>query len=510
MSEDTAPPGAPHDDPAEQAVLGALITYPDTIPVVTEHLVSSDFYRPLHQTIYATIVANWAANQPTDPVSLANQLVTDRLLITQGGLGYLHTLMSRGQTPRNALHHAHIVAQAAHRRRLQTTALQILQLTQDLTMEPGDVAHRATRLLTETTTLVTTEAVNGNRWRGRLRLTPASTFEIRPTTWLWEDRIPLGELTVIAGREGIGKSTFLAWLAAQITQGNLPGHHGPHQDHPGTPRSVLYAASEDSWEATIAPRLLAAGADLDHVYRIDTIEADQLILPRDTTHLPYAARDVNAAALMCDPIVSLIDDDISPNRPKDLRRALEPLRAACDQAGLACIALAHFNKSTADDIGTLIAGSRAWAEVPRAVLGIVQDKDADDYTCVMSQIKNNLGRLDLPHPTYTLINVDLETNHPGPPARVGRLVWTGESDHGAEDILIHRTLARGQQSRPLTANAVAIIDAVRTHGHPITPSEVSQALPDIPAATVRQILVRLTRQGHLHQPVRGTYTLPQQ
>lgn len=494
------PAGPAHDDPAEQAVLGALLTFPDrTIEPVAERLLTADFYRPVHALIYATIITNWASDRPLDPISLAQQLIGDRLLQQAGGLNYLHTLMSRARTSANATYHADLVAQASHRRTLHLAAARIAQLADIRDQDPAALAQTATRILTEATTAITTPAVNGNRWRGRLRLTPASQFTIRPITWTWQDRIPLGEITLVAGREGVGKSTFLAWLAAAVTNGNLPGHHH------GQPRSVLYAASEDSWEATIAPRMLAAGADLDLVHRIDTTDPEdrQVILPRDTTHLPYVAADTDAVMLLCDPIVSLIDDDISPNRPKDLRRALEPLRAACDQAQLACIALAHFNKSTADDIGTLIAGSRAWAEVPRAILGIVQDRDADDYSCVVSQIKNNLGRLDLPHLSYTIQTVELETQH-GQPTYVGRLHWTGESDHGAEDLLIGN---RSSHQRPLNANATRIIQVIRDHGHPMSSGEISTAVQDtIQANTVRQILARLLRAGHLHQPVRGTYT----
>ncbi|MGH4027293.1 MAG: hypothetical protein ACRDRV_22210 [Pseudonocardiaceae bacterium] len=54
-----------------------------------------------------------------------------------------------------------------------------------------------------------------------------------------------------------------AWLAAQVTQGTLPGIHHGH------PRAVIYAATEDSWERTIAGRLKVAGADLNRVYRVD-------------------------------------------------------------------------------------------------------------------------------------------------------------------------------------------------------------------------------------------------
>ena len=79
---------------------------------------------------------------------------------------------------------------------------------------------------------------------------------MRAVRWLWEDKIPLGEITLLAGREGLGKSTIAYTLAAWITQGTMKGWFK------GEPRDVIVIATEDSWEHTITPRLMAAGADL--------------------------------------------------------------------------------------------------------------------------------------------------------------------------------------------------------------------------------------------------------
>ena len=132
----------------------------------------------------------------------------------------------------------------------------------------------------------------------RLLLTPASTVRMRPVYWTWTDRIPAASITVIPGREGIGKSLTLAWLAAQLTTGTLPGIHY------GAPRSVIYAATEDSWSHTIAPRLHAAGADLDRVYRVE-VETEglngQLTLPTDCGALANAITSHDVALLAAGP-----------------------------------------------------------------------------------------------------------------------------------------------------------------------------------------------------------------
>ena len=294
----------------------------------------------------------------------------------------------------------------------------------DETSRPAVVQHDASHLQHD----ASHDAPDGAS--RRLLLTPASAIRMRPVRWTWTDRIPAGALTVIPGREGIGKSLTLAWLTAQITRGTLPGiHHG-------TPRAVIYAATEDSWAHTIGPRLYAAGADLDLVYRVDVQEGDgfdALTLPRDCKALAVEIRRLGVALLAADPLLSLIHSGIDTHRDRDLRTALEPLVDMADRTGCAVVGLAHFNKSSSADALNLITGSRAFSAVARAVIAIARDDDAGDGSCVMSQAKNNLGRLDLPSLRYMVESVEIPTEEG--PAYVGRLIITGESDRSVSDIL---------------------------------------------------------------------------
>ena len=83
----------------------------------------------------------------------------------------------------------------------------------------------------------------------RIQLTPASAIKPKPVVWAWEEsgegRIPAGSITIAAGREGTGKSSFGLWMAANITRGALPGSFC------GTPRPVFYVAIEDSWSTRL-------------------------------------------------------------------------------------------------------------------------------------------------------------------------------------------------------------------------------------------------------------------
>lgn len=285
----------------------------------------------------------------------------------------------------------------------------------------------------------------------RLVLTAAADIEPEPVVWAWEEpnplglapnggRIPLGSLSVAAGREGTGKSSFGIWMAAHITRGTLPGSLY------GKPRAVIYAAVEDSWKYTLVPRLIAAGADLSKVYRVEVVEDEQdgvtISLPTDNVLLERELKRIGAALLVLDPLMSTIGAGIDTHRERDVRVALDPLARLADRSHAVVLGIAHFNKGASTDASSLITGSGAFKNVPRSVFGFAVDSEG---ARVMSQTKNSLGRLDLPSLSYQIEGVDIPTR--SGPAHVGRLIWLGESDRSVTDILGDRGDGDDQEDR---------------------------------------------------------------
>jgi AAA domain len=260
-------------------------------------------------------------------------------------------------------------------------------------------------------------------------VTLASQIEPRPVRWLWPDRIPSGALTLLAGREGIGKSLVGVYLAAQLTRGTLPG--GRH----GRPSRVMFATSEDAWEFTMVPRLLAAGADLDLVGRVQ-VEDDGIIFglttPVDVPALTTYIATHDVAALILDPLTSVMDGRIDAHRDREVRTALEPLGKLAEETGASVFGLVHLGKGMGTDPVNLILGSRAFSAVTRLVLVAARDPD-DDAAYVLSVEKSNLGRIDIPGLTYRIDGVEIATDEG--PAGAGLLVWTGETDRRVRDIM---------------------------------------------------------------------------
>jgi hypothetical protein len=267
----------------------------------------------------------------------------------------------------------------------------------------------------------------------RARITWADEIEPEPVRWAWktgdDGRIPSGSLSIAAGREGTGKSSFGISISAQITNGTLPGCFF------GKPRRVLYLAVEDSWKYTLVPRLMAAGADRSRVGRFDIItdEGDEVILslPHDNSLLERSIIENEIALVVIDPIMSVITQKIDTHRTHEVRQALDPLAKLADRTGCVILGIAHFNKASGTDAASLLSGSHAFRDVPRSIFGFARDDS--DGTRVMTQVKNSLGRDDLPSLTYAMEGAVVDTKLG--PAETARFVFGAESDRSVADVL---------------------------------------------------------------------------
>lgn len=309
---------------------------------------------------------------------------------------------------------------------------------------------------------------NGAHPSRTLHLTGSHTITIRPVQWLWTDRIALGTLCLIGGRENIGKSLVTYTLAAQFTRGLLPGAYF------GTPRSVVIAAYEDSWEHTIVPRLMAAGADLTRVHRLNVTTPDgnatSLLLPLDLVELRRVLMAEQVGLLVLDPLLSRLHADLDSHKDADVRVALEPLVAVADATGAAVLGIIHVNKSTSDDPLTLLMGSRAFAAVARSVLFVMVDPH-HPQTRLLGQAKNNLGHMDLPTLSFSIHPAKVAEE---PDIWTGAVTWLGEATH-----TIHEAIAAGAGDKYDQADTAAaaewLIDYLEAAGGPCDSAKIKKS-----------------------------------
>lgn len=338
----------------------------------------------------------------------------------------------------------------------------------------------------------------------RLVMKSAAQYKTRTTHWLWENRVPLGEITLVAGREGAGKGLLMSHLIAKVTRGKLPG------EYYGNPQSVAIAAHEDSWEKTIVPRLKVAGADLGRVFHPTMHEDDgtvrKLIFPDDLPRVAQMARRAGVVLLALDPLMSTLSPDIDLYKSPKVRPVLEEFRATLDQADITGLGIVHFNKMANGDALTKIANSRAIVEVSRAALVLGEDPDAENGEkgiIIVSQPRNNLGRTDLPNLAFIKEGCDFKA-HDGGEASVGKLRWVSKDYHKTADEVLNTGTSRSGKSGPTNWDRIKEY-VVELEGRNFTAGDAAQAT-DIPVATVRVELSRAVQRKTLSSRSRGVYS----
>lgn len=256
-----------------------------------------------------------------------------------------------------------------------------------------------------------------------LRHESLTDIKIRPVHWLWDKRLPLGSLCLLAGREGIGKSLLAYQLVADITTGRLEGKFF------GTSRCVIIAATEDSFEHTIVPRLMAAGADLRKVYRVTAESAEgsdsPLILPKDVAALERMIEELDVALVLLDPIISRLDRKLDSHKDADVRIGLEPMSALANNTNAVVLGVIHVNKGSQTDPLNMVMGSRAFVAVARSTIFVMTDPE-DQALRMVGTPKNNLGPIDLPTLLFSIENHFVAHTDEGD-VFTGKLVWKGET-----------------------------------------------------------------------------------
>lgn len=218
------------------------------------------------------------------------------------------------------------------------------------------------------------------------------------TGWLIPEVLPKGVVVSLISQEGDGKSTLAGFISAFVSRGGQwsTGGHVQQGD-------VVIFSHEESPECSIAPRLIANGADMRRVHLGESVvevngEETEFDIERDIAVLDDWADELpNLQLVIFDPITSYVS--CSENSNAEVRRALKPLIDFAERRGVTVLALTHLSKKV--DLGMInrTLGSRAWSSVPRMIWGLqveqVEDEDGhkvDTGNRFLLCVKCNLGR----------------------------------------------------------------------------------------------------------------------
>jgi replicative DNA helicase len=249
---------APHDEHAEQAVLGAMMLATTAINDAETALGDgAAFYKPAHQTIYTAILAlHGRPGVRADPITVAAHLRAAGALEKVGGAGYLHHLVNQVPTAANGAWYAGIVRDTHRLRRIVEFTTRARNNALLAEADPDSITEA---LMAECQTLLADSTGNAEE-----RLSVADNWEPfidelssgtdpHALDSPWHDLNAVAqfkpkELTVVGAATGGGKSLFGMNLAAHIAL-----RRG---------RPVLVASMEMSRKELLA-RLTSAEAEVE-------------------------------------------------------------------------------------------------------------------------------------------------------------------------------------------------------------------------------------------------------
>lgn len=260
-----------------------------------------------------------------------------------------------------------------------------------------------------------------------------ATEKMRAARWLWDERIELRTLTLLAGRGGLGKSTIALDIAAKVSRGTLPGYYF------GKPKGVVICATEDDWWSVCIPNLDAMGADRSKIFhtKVKSDEAlNELTLPSDLKALEKFIIEKDAALIILDPLLSRLGK-LDTHKDAEVRLALEPLVQIAVRTKSAVLGIMHVNKSGSKDAMQSIMASAAFANVARSTLMVFKHPE-EPALKIFCPDKNNHAEDGKGTMTYHVEGVYLgqDTEDGDDLPIYGRKVVWGDPDERSADEIV--------------------------------------------------------------------------
>lgn len=129
----------PHNEEAEQAVLGALLIDKEAITLVSQLIKPDYFYNDSNKVIFEAMITLYDERQPIDILTLTNILKNKKLYEKIGGGGYLTSLTNLVPTAANITYYAGILKEAYIRRTLIKTGAQITDMAFDQDRDEAEI-----------------------------------------------------------------------------------------------------------------------------------------------------------------------------------------------------------------------------------------------------------------------------------------------------------------------------------------------------------------------------------
>ena len=217
----------PKNEEMEAAILGALMISKDIYGVVADLLRPQSFYNDKHRYIYEAIQTLSLQGQPTDYLSVSEQLRVMDKLKEAGDLPYLMELTTAIASTANILSYAENIALKATARDLISFAGEISTHAFDETQPIKETIENAEKGIFEITqrtykndVVAVGSLIENTLEKLQILSEQGDSISGIPTGWTELDKITSGwqksDLIIVAGRPSMGKTAFVLSMAKNI------------------------------------------------------------------------------------------------------------------------------------------------------------------------------------------------------------------------------------------------------------------------------------------------------
>ncbi|MDL2319358.1 AAA family ATPase, partial [Eubacteriales bacterium OttesenSCG-928-A19] len=292
-------------------------------------------------------------------------------------------------------------------------------------LNPGDSMHRYQWL--------------DMKARTQRRLIPLDKVRTSPPAYLWEPYLREGNLNMLQGDGGVGKTMLAMAIAGAVSTGAMP---------PGMPGIlhgegdvIYYGAEDDAGEYRLRAGL--CGCDITRVHVVHP----RAPLPTLTGELHESICTTGARLVVIDPIQAFLGEGIDMHRANEVRPMLDGLREIMRQTRCAALFICHVNKATDMKAAHRALGSVDFGNASRSVLTCGWHPDGSGQR-VAIHTKANAG-----HGAPIAFDIDER----------GLFQWLGETDASEEAVMRAGRVRPAQPDRSGNVRAM-VLSVLAKHG----------------------------------------------
>ncbi|MFQ5946736.1 MAG: replicative DNA helicase, partial [Anaerolineae bacterium] len=222
-------PLPPQNIEAEQSVLGSLLLDTDAVLQVSPFLLPQDFYQESHRQIYQAILDLHEKRQPSDLVTLTDELERRDQLDGIGGAAYLASLTNAVPSPVHVEHYGHIVERIAVLRRLISASGEIAGMAYEESEDVDQIIDHAEEIIFGVAQRrldrdLVPLSKHLEEYYDYIEQVSGQKGEIMglPTGYDDLDKLLAGlqksDLVIVAGRPGMGKTSLALSIAFSVAQ----------------------------------------------------------------------------------------------------------------------------------------------------------------------------------------------------------------------------------------------------------------------------------------------------